>query len=204
MNCGRKVGHVGGLIVGLRQPSGTFCRRRQRGSTGAQYAGSSGLINIKRDDALLHLLTGHYPFEPCRSLRPEGWLAGAGSGTGLLVVVSLIRSSYRRIVEAGQYGVPSLPVHRQLSLNCLQGTRVVLAPFHVGAVGAHVDAVLYGAPLPTDADVADGGRADVGRAQLGAPVISESGGGAVNDIRFWRDGAGAIPFWAYLFQFFQL
>ena len=26
----------------------------------AQYAGRSGLINIKRDDALLHLLTGHY------------------------------------------------------------------------------------------------------------------------------------------------
>ena len=61
VNGGRKVGHVGGLIVGLRQRSGTFCRRRQRGSTGAQYAGSSGLINIKMDDALLHLLTGHYP-----------------------------------------------------------------------------------------------------------------------------------------------
>ena len=26
----------------------------------AQHAGRSGLINIKRDDALLHLLTGHY------------------------------------------------------------------------------------------------------------------------------------------------
>ena len=26
----------------------------------AQYAGRSGLINIKRDDALLHYLTGHY------------------------------------------------------------------------------------------------------------------------------------------------
>ena len=35
--------------------------RRQRGTAGAQYAGSSGLINIKRDDALLHYLTGHYP-----------------------------------------------------------------------------------------------------------------------------------------------
>ena len=34
--------------------------RRQRGTAGAQYAGSSGLINIKRDDALLHYLTGHY------------------------------------------------------------------------------------------------------------------------------------------------
>ena len=34
--------------------------RRQRGTAGAQYAGSSGLINIKRDDALVHLLTGHY------------------------------------------------------------------------------------------------------------------------------------------------
>ena len=32
----------------------------QRHSTGAQYAGSSSLINIKRDDALLHLLAGHY------------------------------------------------------------------------------------------------------------------------------------------------
>ena len=119
VNCGRKVGHVGGLIVGLRQPSGTFCRRRQRGSTGAQYAGSSGLVNIKRDDALLHLLTGHYPFEPCRSLRPEGWLAGVGSGLGLLVAVAPIRSSYHRFVEAGQYGVPSLPVHPQLGLNGL-------------------------------------------------------------------------------------
>ncbi len=35
-------------------------RRRQRGTAGAQYAGRSGLINIKRDDALLHLSTGHY------------------------------------------------------------------------------------------------------------------------------------------------
>ena len=26
-----------------------------------QYAGRSSLINIKRDDALLHLLTGHHP-----------------------------------------------------------------------------------------------------------------------------------------------
>ena len=107
---------------------------------------------------------GRVPSEPCRSLLPEGWLAGAGSGLGLLLVVSPIRSSYRRIVEAGQYGVPSLPVHPQLSLNGLQGTRVVLAPFHVGAVGAHVDAVLYGAPFPTDADATVGGRADVGRA----------------------------------------
>ena len=36
-------------------------RRRQRGTAGAQYAGRSGLININEDDALLHLLTGHYP-----------------------------------------------------------------------------------------------------------------------------------------------
>ena len=35
-------------------------RRRQRGTADAQYAGRSGLINIKRDDALLHYLTGHY------------------------------------------------------------------------------------------------------------------------------------------------
>ena len=35
-------------------------RRRQRGTAGAQYAGSSGLININKDDALLHLLTGHH------------------------------------------------------------------------------------------------------------------------------------------------
>ena len=35
-------------------------RRRQRGTADAQHAGRSGLINIKRDDALLHLLTGHY------------------------------------------------------------------------------------------------------------------------------------------------
>ena len=37
-------------------------RRRQRGTADAQYAGRSGLINIKRDDALLHYLTGHYRF----------------------------------------------------------------------------------------------------------------------------------------------
>ena len=42
--------------------------RRQRGTAGAQYAGSSGLINIKRDDALLHYLTGHYrPIIPQRT-----------------------------------------------------------------------------------------------------------------------------------------
>ena len=38
----------------------TIQRRRQRGTADAQYAGRSGLINIKRDDALLHYLTGHY------------------------------------------------------------------------------------------------------------------------------------------------
>ncbi len=38
-------------------------RRRQRGTAEAQYAGRSGLINIKRDDALLHYLTGHYQLE---------------------------------------------------------------------------------------------------------------------------------------------
>ncbi len=37
-------------------------RRRQRGTAEAQYSGRSGLINIKRDDALLHYLTGHYQF----------------------------------------------------------------------------------------------------------------------------------------------
>ena len=31
-----------------------------------QYASRSGLINIKRDDALLHLLTGHYRLDGCR------------------------------------------------------------------------------------------------------------------------------------------
>ena len=35
-------------------------RRAKRGTADAQYAGRSGLINIKRDDALLHYLTGHY------------------------------------------------------------------------------------------------------------------------------------------------
>ena len=35
-------------------------RRQQRGTAGAQHAGRSSLINIKRDDALLHYLTGHY------------------------------------------------------------------------------------------------------------------------------------------------
>ena len=39
-------------------------RRRQRGTAGAQHAGRSSLINIKRDDALLHLLTGHYRSPP--------------------------------------------------------------------------------------------------------------------------------------------
>ena len=56
----------------------------------------------------------------------------------------------------------------------------------------------------TDADAAGGGRADVWRAQFHAPVFSEPGSGAVNDVRLWRDGAGAIPFGAYLFQVVQL
>ncbi len=42
-------------------------RRRQRGPAGAQHAGSSGLININKDDALLHYLTGHYRL-PCQSI----------------------------------------------------------------------------------------------------------------------------------------
>ena len=45
-------------------------RRRQRGTADAQYAGRSGLINIKRDDALLHLLTGHYPIDVPGSAQP--------------------------------------------------------------------------------------------------------------------------------------
>ena len=44
-------------------------RRRQRGTADAQYAGRSGLINIKRDDALLHLLTGHYPPGGSKTLK---------------------------------------------------------------------------------------------------------------------------------------
>ena len=47
---------------------------RQRGTADAQYAGRSGLINIKRDDALLHLLTGHYQH------RRFGWLRLGVSG----------------------------------------------------------------------------------------------------------------------------
>ena len=46
-------------------------RRRQRGTADAQYAGRSGLINIKRDDALLHLLTGHYPATTFCAPRPR-------------------------------------------------------------------------------------------------------------------------------------
>ena len=73
----------------VRQPSGTFCRRRQRGSAGAQYAGSSGLINIKRDDALLHYLTGHYLClrqcvygATCRRPVATGWTALRQRGYG--------------------------------------------------------------------------------------------------------------------------
>ena len=47
-------------------------RRRQRGTAGAQYAGRSGLINTDKDDALLHLLTGHHP-----ELTPVGVLPRA-------------------------------------------------------------------------------------------------------------------------------
>ena len=35
-------------------------RRRQRCAARAYYAGRSGLINTDKDDALLHLLTGHH------------------------------------------------------------------------------------------------------------------------------------------------
>ena len=54
-------------------------RRRQRGTADAQYAGSSGLINIKRDDALLRLLTGHYLAElpAMLELALVGWSTGA-------------------------------------------------------------------------------------------------------------------------------
>ena len=61
----------------------------------AQYAGRSGLINIKRDDALLHYLTGTLPWaefisEVCHpaGFRPESRAYGAAwirpSGTLLL------------------------------------------------------------------------------------------------------------------------
>ena len=59
-------------------------RRRQRGTADAQYAGRSGLINIKRDDALLHYLTGHYQFRNDASYlnNPTGG-ATAGRGVGV-------------------------------------------------------------------------------------------------------------------------
>ena len=47
----------------------------QHSTAGAQYAGSSGLINIKRDDALLHYLTGHYlsTVERSQAAGAEEW-----------------------------------------------------------------------------------------------------------------------------------
>ena len=51
-------------------------RRRQRGATDAQYPGGSGLTGIKRDDALLHLLTGHY--------RDHGSSRASHANTGLI------------------------------------------------------------------------------------------------------------------------
>ena len=50
----------------------------------AQYAGRSGLINIKRDDALLHYLTGHYQFRNDAAYlnNPTGG-ATAGRGVGV-------------------------------------------------------------------------------------------------------------------------
>ena len=50
--------------------------RRQRGTAGSQYAGRSGLINIKRDDALLHYLTGHYLFADEAHFRADADLRG--------------------------------------------------------------------------------------------------------------------------------
>ena len=60
-------------------------RRRQRGTAEAQYAGRSGLINIKRDDALLHLLTGHYlgGLASSRGPVPAGRSVSPESATGL-------------------------------------------------------------------------------------------------------------------------
>ena len=51
--------------------------RRQRGTAGAQYARSSGLINTKKDDAAFTLLDGTLPFRGASAgnlLRfPEGF-----------------------------------------------------------------------------------------------------------------------------------
>ena len=65
-------------------------RRRQRGTADAQYAGRSGLINIKRDDALLHLLTGHYPDgSPTRRAASPCIFHSAGLGKPSSVAPSL-------------------------------------------------------------------------------------------------------------------
>ena len=45
-----------------------------------EYAGRSGLINIKRDDAFLHYLTGHYPAQH-RLGRPNPVQADVGGKT---------------------------------------------------------------------------------------------------------------------------
>ena len=60
--------------------------RRQRGTAGAQYAGSSGLININEDDALLHYLTGHYLADSL----------GSPAHAGIDPVRRVIRTAVRR------------------------------------------------------------------------------------------------------------
>ena len=56
-------------------------RRRQRGTAGAQYAGISGLINTKGDDALLHYLTGHYRPTSGASARAHSRNAAASTAS---------------------------------------------------------------------------------------------------------------------------
>ena len=66
-------------------------RRRQRGTAGAQYAGRSGLINIKRDDALLHLLTGHYP---CLTARSQTWEGATTMKTAYRATIGRITARF--------------------------------------------------------------------------------------------------------------
>ena len=64
---------------------------------------AGSLINIKRDDALLHLLTGHYPPDPGPTLG-EG-LGGLGSGQAALFQEQQGHAAELLPVVAGDHGL---------------------------------------------------------------------------------------------------
>ena len=189
-------------------------RRRQRGTADAQYAGRSGLINIKRDDALLHLLTGHYLFTdwcgdvgltslPAEPLTVARYLAArAGSGAS----IATMRLSASAITKAHEWAGHESPCKDRGVRASLKGwgRRLAKPQRQAGALTADVLAVirltavqprLRGRGFETAEQAAQRAKFDVALVAVLSDAglrRSEASSLTWGDVQRWDDGSGRI------------